>query len=149
MTEDERISGNSDDVATIPLLEERLIVGKREVERGRIKIRVDVEQREEVVVQDLLRDDVLIERVPKNERLSDIPHVRLEGDVTVIPVVEEVVIVEKALMLVEEIHVQRRAGTERREIPVIVRSEQAVVERASAGAQSIASEQGERHASDR
>lgn len=117
------------EVATIPLVEERLLVGKREVESGRVRIRVDVNEREERVIQDLERDEVTIERVPCNERLSEIPHVRLEGSVTVIPVVEEVVVVEKALMLVEEIRVHRASASERSEIPVTVRSEEAVIER--------------------
>lgn len=122
-------AGGDAEVATIPLVEERLSVGKREVESGRIRIRVEVQEREERAVQDLARDDVEIERVPRNERLSELPHVRLEGDVTVIPVVEEVMIVEKVLMLVEEIRVHRRAGSERQEIPVLLKSEHAVVER--------------------
>ncbi|HZG44680.1 MAG TPA: DUF2382 domain-containing protein [Allosphingosinicella sp.] len=122
-------AGGEAEVATIPLVEERLSVGKREVESGRIRIRVEVQEREERAVQDLARDDVEIERVPRNERLSELPHVRLEGDVTVIPVVEEVMVVEKVLMLVEEIRVHRRAGSERQEIPVMLKSEHAVVER--------------------
>jgi uncharacterized protein (TIGR02271 family) len=122
-------AGGEAEVATIPLVEERLSVGKKEVESGRIRIRVEVQEREERAVQDLARDDVEIERVPRNERLAELPHVRLEGDVTVIPVVEEVMIVEKVLMLVEEIRVHRRAGSERQEIPVMLRSEHAVVER--------------------
>jgi stress response protein YsnF len=47
----------------------------------------------------------------------------------VIPVVEEVVVVEKALMLVEEIRVHRASSTERTDIPVTVRSEEASIER--------------------
>ena len=123
-------AGDVAEVASIPLVEEQLSVSKKEVETGRIRIRVDVKERQERVVEDLARDDVEIERVPRNERLSEIPHVRLEGDVTVIPVVEEVLVVEKALMLVEEIRVHRRSGSERAEIPVTLLSEQAVVERA-------------------
>jgi len=117
------------EVATIPLVEERINVGKREVESGRLRIRVDVNEREERVIQDLERDEVTIERVPRNERLTEIPHVRLEGSVTVIPVVEEVVVVEKALMLVEEIRVHRASATERADIPVTIRSEEVSIER--------------------
>jgi uncharacterized protein (TIGR02271 family) len=131
------------EVATIPLVEERLQVGKREVESGRLRIRVDVSEREERVIQDLERDEVTIERVPRNERLTEIPHVRLEGSVTVIPVVEEVVVVEKALMLVEEIRIHRASATERADIPVTVRSEEAFVEREDVSLSST-SERGER-----
>jgi uncharacterized protein (TIGR02271 family) len=117
------------EVAAIPLVEERLQVSKRQVESGRVRIHVSVDERQETVTQDLIRDDVEIERVARNIPLADMPHVRLEGTTTIIPVVEEVLVVEKKLMLVEEIHVRRRSNMERREVPVTVRSERAEIER--------------------
>ena len=117
------------EVASIPLVEERIHVGKREVESGRLRVRVDVNERHERIVEKLARDEVTIERVPMNQRLTDVPHVRLEGSVTVIPVVEEVVVVEKALVLVEEIRIHRVAGSQTTDIPVIIRSEEVTIER--------------------
>lgn len=129
-------SGRSDpfaatpeEYAAIPLVEERLSVGKRSVESGRVRVRVTVEERQETVTEPLARDDVQIERVPRNERLTEMPHVRLEGSTTIIPVVEELLVVEKALVLVEEIHVRRRTETEMVEIPATLRSERATIER--------------------
>jgi uncharacterized protein (TIGR02271 family) len=119
----------SQEVAAIPLLEERLSVAKRQVERGRVRVHVSVEEREETVTEQLLRDDLQVERVPRNVRLTEVPHVRLEGNTTIVPVVEEVLVVEKALMLVEEIHICRRSVSEETRIPVTVRSERARVER--------------------
>jgi uncharacterized protein (TIGR02271 family) len=116
------------EVAAIPLVEERVSIGKRQVETGRTRIRVSVEEREERVPVDLAHDEVEIERVPRNVPLSSLPSVRLEGTTTVIPVVEEVVVVEKRLVLVEEIHVRRRSAVARREVPVTLRSEQVAIE---------------------
>jgi len=124
-----KLATSTQEVAAIPLVEERLSVAKREVESGRVRVHVTVEERQETVTEQLLRDDVEIERVPRNTRLTEVPHVRLEGTTTVIPVVEEVVVVEKALMLVEEIHVRRRPGAETTAIPVTLRTERATVER--------------------
>jgi uncharacterized protein (TIGR02271 family) len=121
-------------VAAIPLVEERLSVDKRAVETGRFKVRINVDEREEVVTQELARDAVDIERVPMNVPVSELPNVRLEGGTTIIPVVEEVLVVEKRLMLVEEIHVRRSSTSEMHEIPVTVRSERAEVEHQLAGA---------------
>ena len=45
------------------------------------------------------------------------------------PVVEEVVVVEKRLVLKEEIHIRRTAQTEAVEVPVTLRKQRAVVER--------------------
>ena len=120
---------NAEEYAAIPLVEERLTVGKRAVESGRVRVRVTVEEREEILTEQLARDDVQIERVPRGERLTEMPHVRLEGSTTIIPVVEEVLVVEKALVLVEEIHVRRVTETETVQIPATVRSERATVER--------------------
>ena len=117
------------EVAAIPLVEERLLVGKREVEAGRLRVHISVNEREERVPVTLAHDEVEIARVPKNLPLSELPSVRLEGNTTVIPVVEEVVVVEKRLVLVEEIHVRRKTGSSTEEIPMIVRSEQASIER--------------------
>ncbi len=119
----------SEEVAAIPLVEERLSVAKRQVESGRVRVHVTVDERDEVVTEELLRDDLQIERVPRNIRLSEMPTVRLEGNTTIVPVVEEVVVVEKSLVLVEEIHISRRSVAEKTEIPVKLRVERVNIER--------------------
>ena len=137
MRDEKRVSGSpssagdqsAEEVAAIPLVEERLSIAKRQVEAGRVRVHVTVEEREEAVTEQLMRDDLQIERVPRNVRLTEIPHVRLEGNTTIVPVVEEVLVVEKALMLVEEIHICRRSVSEAAEIPVTLRAERARVER--------------------
>ena len=111
------------EVAAIPLVEERVSVTKREVETGRLRIQVSVEERQDNVPVELSHDEVEIERVPVNKAVSQLPSVRLEGSTTVIPVVEEVVVLEKRLVVVEEIHVRRKSTTETREIPVTLKSE--------------------------
>jgi uncharacterized protein (TIGR02271 family) len=126
-------TGNRDDIlATIPLVEERFQVTKREIESGRVLVRVSVDERQETLSEQVSRDDVQVEHVAKNERVTEVPHVRLEGDTTIVPVVEEVLVVEKALVLVEEIHIRRRSVSETVQIPVTIRSERATVERTPA-----------------
>jgi uncharacterized protein (TIGR02271 family) len=119
----------TEEVAAIPLIEERLQVGKRQVESGRVKVRVAVDTREEIVPAELRHDEVEIRRVPRNVAVTELPAVRFEGETTVIPVVEEQLVVEKRLVLVEEIHVQRRTKTVVEGIPVVMRSERAEIER--------------------
>jgi uncharacterized protein (TIGR02271 family) len=116
------------EVAAIPLIEERVSVTKREVETGRFRIQVSVNERQENVPVDLSYDEVEIERVPMNKAVTQIPSVRLEGSTTIIPVVEEVVVVEKRLVIVEEIHVRRKTAHETKQIPVTIRSEQANID---------------------
>ena len=117
------------EVATIPLVEERLDVSKRQVETGRLRIQVTVEERQEDVAVDLAQEEIEIERVSVNKAVSHLPSVRLEGTTTIIPVVEEVMVVEKRLMLVEEIHVRRKSTSETRRVPVTLKSEQVRIDR--------------------
>lgn len=123
----------TEELATIPLAEERLEVGKREVESGRVRVTIGVEEREECVPTELAHDIVEIRRVPRNEPLAGIPSVRLDGATTIIPVVEEQVVVEKRLVLVEEIHIVRRTETQTQDVAVTLRSERAEVERDATG----------------
>lgn len=120
---------DAEEVATIPLVEERLEVGKRQVESGRVKVRIEVDSKAQAVPAELSHDEVEIRRVPLNLPLSELPAVRLEGDTTVIPVVEEQLVVEKRLVLVEEIHVVKRSRTAVEDIEVVLRSERAEIER--------------------
>ena len=116
------------EVAAIPLVEERVNVSKQQVETGRLRVRVSVGEREEQVPVELAHDEVEVRRVPRNQPLAALPSVRIEGNVTVIPVVEEVVVVEKRLVLVEEIHVRRKVVTSTEHVPIMLRSEQADIE---------------------
>jgi uncharacterized protein (TIGR02271 family) len=116
------------ELAAIPLAAERVSVTKREVETGRLRIQITVKERQDAVPVEISHDDLEVERVPVNKDVSQLPSVRLEGDNTIIPVVEEVVVVEKRLILVEEIHVRRKSVAEPRQIPVVLRSEHVGIE---------------------
>ena len=122
-----------EEVAAIPLVEERISIAKRQVEAERLRVRVAVEEREENVPVELFHDEVEIERIIKNVPVSEAPAVRLEGSTTIIPVVEEMVVVEKRLVLVEEIHVRRKAASTTENVSVTVRSERASIDRKGDG----------------
>jgi stress response protein YsnF len=55
--------------------------------------------------------------------------VRQEGDTTVIPVVEEVVVVEKRLRLVEAVRISKRQAIRHEPQSITLRRQEAVVER--------------------
>ena len=112
----------------IPLIEEQLRVGKRVVETGRVRIRTVVDESRVWVREDLEREEVDVERVTIDRQVDVVPQVRVENDVIIIPVVEEVVVVEKRLFLVEELHVRRRRTTEHVEQAVTLRRTRAEVE---------------------
>jgi uncharacterized protein (TIGR02271 family) len=122
-----------EEVAAIPLVEERVSIAKRQVESERLEVRISVHEREERVPVELAHDEVEVERVPRNVAVSELPSVRHEGNTTIIPVVEEVVVLEKRMVLVEEIHVRRLSATTTEHVPVVIRSEQATIDRDNAG----------------
>jgi stress response protein YsnF len=57
------------------------------------------------------------------------PAIREEGDTIVIPIVEEVLVVERRLFLKEEVRVRRVSSTERHQESVTLRHHEAVVTR--------------------
>ena len=61
--------------------------------------------------------------------MESAPQIRTEGDVTIVPVLEEVLVVEKRLVLKEELHIRRRIITETVEVPVTLHKQRAIVER--------------------
>jgi stress response protein YsnF len=88
-----------------------------------------VDKFEEVAREDLKTERIEAHRVEIGKEIETIPSVRTEGDTTIIPVVEEVLVVEKRLVLKEEIHMRRIISKDQVEVPVTVRKQRAVVER--------------------
>jgi stress response protein YsnF len=113
----------------VPRVEERIAVGKRASARERVRIVKKVEAQEVVVEGEATKEDVEVERVPVDEYVLEPPRPRVEGDVFVIPVIEEVVVVEKRLLLKEEIRVKKRRRVVRKKLRVPVRKERISIER--------------------
>ena len=123
---------SEDERYVVPVLEETVSVQKRRVERGKVRVRKTVSEHEGLIDEPLFSERAEVERVAINEFVDRAPPVREEGDVTVIPLLEEVLVVEKRLLLKEEIRVSKNR-TERREPQrVTLRREEAVVERLEA-----------------
>jgi uncharacterized protein (TIGR02271 family) len=114
---------------SIPLVQEKLTVAKRSVETGRVRIRTVVDEKLVRVSEQLERDDVTIERVTVNREVTEVPAVREENGVLIIPVLEEVVVVEKRLLLKEELHVHRNRRSEPVDEAVRLKSMRAEAER--------------------
>jgi uncharacterized protein (TIGR02271 family) len=119
----------SDDIRVIPVVEEILDVRQRRVETGRVRITKIVHEREEEVKAPRVREEVTIERVTLN-RMVDAPiSMRQEGDTFIIPLLEEVVVVEKRLMVKEELRITKRRIEEPASQQVTLRREEVIVER--------------------
>jgi uncharacterized protein (TIGR02271 family) len=96
----------------IPVIEERVNVQKREQLSGIVEIHKTVNERTQTVDEPLLSQEVEVERVAINRFVDEAVPVRYEDDTTIIPLLEEVLVVEKRLLLREEVHIK----TVRREL---------------------------------
>jgi uncharacterized protein (TIGR02271 family) len=113
----------------LPVIEETARVEKHAVVTGRVTVRTETVSTEELAQASLSRDEVDVTRVPVEREITAIPAVRTEGDVTIVPVVEERLVVEKRLVLVEEIRITRRTQIEDVSVPISLRKQTVVVER--------------------
>ena len=106
---------------TLPLAEEKAAVSVREAVTGRVRVSTKTETFAEVVRQELRGMRAEVVRVPVNRTL--------EPGEMIIPIFEEVVVVEKRLVLKEELHISQQVTTETVEVPVELRRQQASIER--------------------
>ena len=113
----------------LSLIEEQLVIDKRAVRDGSVRVSTKTEFVTEAAEARLDSENVEVTRVAIGREVSEAPAVRTDGDVTIVPVMEEVLVVEKRLMLVEEIHIRRVATTEDVTIPVELRKQRASIER--------------------
>jgi uncharacterized protein (TIGR02271 family) len=119
----------SRDEEAIPLVEETACIDKREVQTGRVQVHTVVETSEQMVREALASRNVKVTRVPVDQLVTTVPEIRTENGVTIVPVLEEVLVVEKRLILKEEVHIEQELSHEAVGVPVSLRKQRAVVER--------------------
>jgi uncharacterized protein (TIGR02271 family) len=108
-------------------VEETAVVYKEQVVTDRVRLHKRVHEDREVLDIPVRTEALEVERVPVGRFVEAAPAIRQEGDTTVYPVVEEVLVVEKRLRLVEEVRItQRRATRHVREEVALWREEIAV-----------------------
>ena len=118
------------DRPVLPVAEEQATIEKKVVKRGTLRLDTRTHVVEERVREQLVRDEVEVERIAVGREVAEVPPVRTEGDVTIVSVVREELHVEKRLVLVEEIRLHRRTRTEEVDIPVELRRQGVVISRA-------------------
>ena len=113
----------------LPVFEEELSVAKRVVETARVRVSRVTHTSQQVIDELLQQERVEVEHVPIDRRVEVMPSIRQEGDVTIVPVVEEVLRVERHLVLKEEVRIRRIKSTERYQELVTLRRQEAQVTR--------------------
>jgi stress response protein YsnF len=113
----------------IPVVEELAVVHKRKKLTEGVRVRTVVKEAQEVIDEPLATEDIEVERAPLDRWVDAPVPVRHEGDVTIVTLVEEVVVVEKRLRATEEIRITKRRSVRHEPQRVTLRREEAVVER--------------------
>jgi uncharacterized protein (TIGR02271 family) len=129
-------SNGGDTRASFPLLREELRLGKRTVDTGKgIRIHKTVSEDEQLIDQALLQDELVVEHIPVGVVVddTDLPRMRYEGDTLVVPVFEEILVVQKQMRLKEEVRITRHKREVHAPQAVVLRTEQVAVERFDEG----------------
>jgi uncharacterized protein (TIGR02271 family) len=117
-----------DESVTIPVIAESLRLTRALRETGRVRIHKHVQERQERVDLPLLRETAEVQRVAVNRQVDGPVPIRHDGDTMIIPVLEEVLVVEKRWILREELHVRVHRSEHHEPRVVSLRSEQVTVE---------------------
>jgi stress response protein YsnF len=103
---------NDKDQVVVPLHAEEVSVAKRRVVTGQVKVGTITRESEQLVEELLEHEHVEVERIAIGKQVDKAPPVREEGDTLIIPILEEIVVVERRLLfLKEEVRVRRTRET--------------------------------------
>lgn len=116
-------SEGSDQV--ISLAEETVEVSKQRVIDGHVRVTRQVSEHQQKIALMLRHQTAEIDRIPKSERLAEMPAIREENGVLIIPIVEEEVEIVRHLVLKEEWHIRRVVSEEATEQVVSLRRQHA------------------------
>jgi uncharacterized protein (TIGR02271 family) len=115
-----RPAASGEVVARIPLVAERLVAQIRRIQRGIVRLHKAVLTEEQVLTVSLAQEEALVERIPAEQFDADAP---LAPDETIIPVIEERLVVEKRRVITEYLRVRKRVVTHEHEVREQVRRE--------------------------
>jgi uncharacterized protein (TIGR02271 family) len=113
------------DEPTILLHAEGFTVARRSVAGDTVRVETTTRTQDHHIDEPLSHTHtrVEVERIPIGRTVTAVPPVREEGDTTILPVVEEVIVVEHRLILKEEVHIRRVQVAERHTETVTTREQ--------------------------
>lgn len=119
---------------TLVLHCEEPVVDRRVVGGDIVRVETVTQTHEQRVEVPLMHERVEIVHVPVGRFVDAVPDIRREDGVLIMPVVEEVLVIERRLRLVEEVHIRRVDEIEQRVETVVLRRQNAKVTRRAAAA---------------
>lgn len=112
----------------IPVLAEKLVLEKKPVQTGGVRVTRRVLEHDEKIEMPLQKEHLDVRRVVVDREVDGLLPVRRQGETTIIPIVEEVLVVQKRYRLKEEIHITRTMREELHQEQVTLRRQQAEIE---------------------
>lgn len=114
----------------IPVIEEDVQITKKVIDIAQVNISKTVNESTETFQIPLSSEEIVVKRIPINEYVDTMPPAsRYEGETMIIPVLKEVAVIEKRMMLVEEIHVSKLKTENIETVDVLVKKEEVNVTR--------------------
>ena len=132
MSKEEPDRAGAGETAWLQLHAEDVQIGKRKRAGQTVRLSTHTRTRDAVVDEALVHEGVVVERVPVGRYVEAVPPVRQEGDTTIVPVVEEEVVITRRLLLREEVHLRRTRTVRRHTETVSLREQTAHVTRIQA-----------------
>jgi len=130
MNEDQ-VNEDQDEVA-IPVYREELSADVVPVVTGGVRVTKRTQTRDEVLEQQLRTSSVQVKRVQVNRPVDGPQKPRRDGKTLIVPVVSEVLQIQKQWVLTEEIHITETEETKTEQRTISLDEEQALVERVDA-----------------
>ncbi|AOX20640.1 hypothetical protein A0U90_10430 [Kozakia baliensis] len=124
-------TSESQDAQILQLHEDRLTVERVAKVTGEVRISVKTDTHTQKIKENLVRENVTIEHIPVDAVVDELPQQRQDGNITIIPIVEEIIEVRKRYRVREEIHITRLVRHDLHEEMVDLRREEAVIQRFS------------------
>lgn len=98
----------ADQTVAVPVLREEVAVTTRVVDTGRgVRVTRSVAEEPAEVREQLWHEELDVQRVAVDRVVAEAPPSRYEGDVLVVPVLEEILVIEKRFRIKEELRITR------------------------------------------
>ncbi|QCP14488.1 DUF2382 domain-containing protein [Pseudoduganella umbonata] len=101
-------TGPGSESVAVPVIREEIDVTTRVVDTGRgVRVTRSVTEEPVEISEQLWHEEIDVQRVAVDRVVSEAPPSRYEGDVLVVPVTEEVLVIEKRFRIKEELRITR------------------------------------------
>jgi uncharacterized protein (TIGR02271 family) len=116
--------------SSIPVVEEKPVIGKKIIDKAKVIVSKTVNEESQVLNLPSINEQVQIERIPVNKVIDKIPDaIRYEGNTMIIPILQEITVVEKRILLAEEIRITKTAVSSTETKEITLRKEEIKIER--------------------